>query len=26
MFGDHKPLDKLEKKIKAIEVKLGLAE
>lgn len=26
MFGDHKPLDKLEKKIKTIEVKLGLAE
>lgn len=26
MFGEHKPHDKLEKKIRSIEVKLGLIE
>lgn len=26
IFGQHRPLDKLEKKIKALQVKLGLAE
>jgi hypothetical protein len=26
MFGEHKPFDKLEKKIKMLEIKLGLIE